>query len=135
MTEMTMGMLPTIVGDSERVDCLQEKLIDVEILYILTSKPTNISELKNNLNSTFGLKVDISALSEKLAELESEKLVRWFQLQPTGSKSALNGLVEKSFSVTPKGLITLQGWIESLSEITLTLQLGLNQRVIRELEE
>jgi len=37
---------------------------------------------------------------------------------------------QESFSITPLGLSLLSEWIESLSEITLTMQLGLNQRVI-----
>jgi len=108
---------------------ITQKLAGVEILYILASKPKTLTELTAQLKTTFGLETVSTAVVENLLDLRSRKFVRSFSSHPILNQPAADNSSHESFSITPLGLSTLSEWIESLSEITLTMQLGLNQRV------
>jgi hypothetical protein len=84
-------------------------------------------ELTAQLRTTFGLETTSNVVKENLVDLRSRKLVRSFSNHP--NQQLADNFPYESFSITPLGLSTLSEWIESLSEVTLTMQLGLNQRV------
>jgi len=81
------------------------------------------------LKTTFGLETVSAVVKEKLLDLKSRKFVGSFSNHPISNQHVADNLPYESFAITPVGLSTLSGWIESLSEVTLTMQLGLNQRV------
>jgi hypothetical protein len=108
-----------------RINEISEKLIGIEVLYVLASKPCGNSELASRLMTTFGFEVDSKTLEDVIEELESLHLV--------GGSSNYSGNkpldTHDLFSVTSLGMTKLREWIESLSEITLTMQFGLHQRL------
>ncbi len=108
---------------------ITQKLADVEILYILASKPKSLTELTARLKKTFGLETTSAVVKENLLDLRLRKFVRSFSNHPVANQSVADNFHHESFSITPLGLSTLSEWIESLSEVTLTMQLGLDQRV------
>jgi len=113
--------LPTEEKHSRGSGEIAAKLIEVEVLYGFAPKPFTISELSNRLQTSFGLETDRTSLEETVDNLVSDGLLRNF--------SNYSADPEKFFSITPDGLSKLGEWIESLSEITLMMQLGLHQRI------
>jgi len=101
-----------------------DKLVEVETLYVLASKPAALPDLVSRLRTIFGFESNLG-ISGVLEELQSRKLIRKFSNYP----STVVGSGQESFSITPLGLSKLSNWLESLSEITLTMQLGLDQRI------
>ena len=107
---------------------IADKLIIVETLYILAASPASPREVVNRLKSIFGLDSNENRVIGVLGGLADRNLIRKFSNFPDQTLS-LN-LSSESFSITPLGLKKLGEWLESLSEITLTMQLGLNQRLV-----
>jgi hypothetical protein len=108
---------------------ISQKLCDVEILYILASNPKTLETLVGRLKTIFGLETVTKVVLDRLTELMSHKLVISFSSRLEGQKVDGN-YSHESFSLTPLGLNALSEWIEALSEITLTMQLGLDQRIM-----
>jgi hypothetical protein len=109
-------------------DEVANKLMEVEILYILASRPAATGELVAQLKGTFGLETDSTQVGQMIEKLDTLRWIRKFSsFEADGS---LSGSIREAFSITPMGLAKLGGWIESLSEIALTMQLGLHQRVV-----
>ncbi len=114
--------------DPRAVSEIAAKLTEVEVLYILASKPAAVAELLGRVRNTFGLEADPIQIEDVVDTLDSRKLIRRFSSFP-GETSHV-GPSEESFSITLLGLVKLGKWIESLSEIAIIMQLGLNQRVV-----
>ena len=129
MAETSLGILPTPASYPMQTTEIARKLTEVEILYVLACKPKTLSELAAQMETTFGLETMDGMVTENLLTLKSRKFVRSFSNQPIANQSDSNDFAFESFSITPLGLSILGQWIESLSEITLTMQLGLHQRV------
>jgi hypothetical protein len=108
---------------------ISQKLCDVEILYILSSNPKTLETLVGRLKYIFGLEIGTKVVLDRLTELILQKLVISFSSRLEGQQIGGN-YSHESFSLTPLGLNTLSQWIEALSEITLTMQLGLDQRIM-----
>jgi hypothetical protein len=122
-----MGEL--VVSESTKsrgVNEISDKLVEVETLYVLASKPVALQDLVSRLRTIFAFESNIDGVNEVLEQLQSRKMVRRFSYYPT---TAI-GSGQESFSITPLGLSKLGEWLESLSEITLTMQLGLDQRIM-----
>ena len=51
-----------------------QKLVDVEMLYILASKPKSLMELTAQLKTTFGLETTSNVVKENLADLRFSKV-------------------------------------------------------------
>jgi len=109
-----------------RTDEIAESLITVETLYIIASNPVSLRELTGRLKTNFGMNVSADQVNQVLENLVEGRMIRKFVNIP-GNGTAETGL--EAFSITPLGLSRLSKWLESLSEITLTMQLGLNQRL------
>ncbi len=99
---------------------------------MLASEPSTVADLQMRLLETFDLGVDALVLSEIVSDLESQKLLVGFQMEALEVRSKL--MEGKFFSLTSSGTNTLRERIEALSVITLTMQLGLKQRITKELE-
>lgn len=121
MDELSTATSP----DSEQ---LIQRLADVEILYILSYQPMKLNNLVDSLRATFDLSFGQASVYEILANLESESLVAVFRKTESSVHSESSDDV---YGITPAGLKLLKGHIESLSSITLTMQLGFGQKLIR----
>lgn len=114
--------------DSRKGQEIACKLDIVEVLYVLASKPGTVSDLNSRLRATFGFEMEFSRSREVIEILDSRKLVRKFSNYQSENHSAVSS--QEAFSITPAGLTKLDEWLQSLSEITLTMQLGLDQRIL-----
>lgn len=102
------------------------KLDVVEVLYVLASKPAIVLDLNGRLKAAFGLEMDFSRVGEVVEILDSRRLIRKFSNYSNESQS----IPQEALTITALGLSKLGEWIESLSEIALTMQLGLDQRIV-----
>ena len=118
-----------IAPESEitKTDEIAENLITVEILYIIAANPTSAREMIARLKTNFGLVAEADHVNVHLENLIVERMIRKFATIPGQDASA--GVSQEAFSITPFGLSNLGRWLESLSEITLTMQLGFKQRL------
>jgi len=117
-----------LIQEEERIQEIAVKLDTVEVLYVLALRPANISNLGDRLKSTFGFEMDSSRITDVIEILHSSGLIRKFSNYLDESQALRSP--QEAFSITPLGLSKLAEWIESLSEITLTMQLGLDQRIV-----
>lgn len=101
---------------------LSHKLSDIEILFLLASRPHSLSNLADQLKSTFGSDLAPDMVFGIVDELITQGLVRRY--------SNIYEETSSSYSITPLGLSKLAERLESLSEIVLKMQLGLNQQVL-----
>jgi hypothetical protein len=126
-----MGKLVTpLRDDSLEVNEVAGKLIEVEVLYVTSSKPAKLHELAGRLKATFGLDAKPHEINEAIESLESQRVIRRLSNYPIDASTHSIEISTDTFSITPLGLGKLGDWIESLSEIVLTMQLGLDQRVL-----
>jgi len=107
---------------------IAQKLYEVEVLYILASKPLSLNQLVDKMKTTFGLVTNPVELKRVLDMLDSGRLARKFSGYPKDNPPI--GVSQESFSITPLGLRKFGHSLEALAEITLTMQLGLEQRVV-----
>jgi len=107
---------------------IADKLVIIETLYILAASPASPRDVVSRLKSIFGFDSNEDQVVEVLGGLADRNLIRKFSNLPDQTLSLK--LSSESFSITPLGLKKLGEWLESLSEITLTMQLGLNQRLV-----
>jgi len=107
---------------------IADKLVIIETLYILAASPASPRDVVSRLKSIFGFDSNEDQVVEVLGGLADRNLIRKFSNLPDQTLSLK--LLSESFSITPLGLKKLGEWLESLSEITLTMQLGLNQRLV-----
>ena len=108
---------------------LAHQLADAEVLYVLSFQPITIRNLMDNLRKTFDLSITSASANEILLVLEAENMVSAFQ-RPISVESK-DGSDADVYVVTPNGLKLLRECIESLSEISLTMQLGFSQKLVR----
>jgi hypothetical protein len=123
LAELSMGNFVGTKSPSDLGD-VASRLTEIEVLYAVASKPLSAQDLVGRLETTFGLETDIASIGEVLSGLVDLGLIRRFS-----NSSYPNPSSRESFSITPTGITKLSRWIESLSEITLTMQLGLHQRI------
>jgi hypothetical protein len=123
LAELSMGNLVGSKTPSELSD-VASRLTEIEVLYAVASKPLSAQDLVDRLETTFGLETDIVSIGVVLAGLVDSGFIRRFS-----SSGYPNPSSRESFSIAPTGITKLSRWIESLSEITLTMQLGLHQRI------
>jgi hypothetical protein len=117
-----------VTTEPHEMNEIAQILYDVEVLYILAPKPLSLNQLVNRLKTTFGLETNPIELKRVLDLLDSRRVVR--MLSNYSSDNTLSGVSQESFCVTPLGLSTFGRSLEALAEITLTMQLGLEQRVV-----
>ncbi|MGI0090288.1 MAG: hypothetical protein ACREBS_01135 [Nitrososphaerales archaeon] len=113
---------PAVEKDSTSV-ALQ--LLDVEILYLISYRPLTLNNLVDSFNSTFDLFVSPSALFGRLRYLERADKLKSFQKLGVGSDYG------ELYSITLFGSKKLSGNMQSISEIALTMRLGINPKVIQ----
>ena len=105
------------------------RLADAEMLYILSFQPMTIRGLIDNLRKMFGLSITPASARDILSNLEAENVVSAFR-RPMSAEP-----IEESepdvYGITPNGLKLLRECIDSLSEISLTMQLGFNQKLVK----
>src|SRR5579872_4767792 len=100
------------------------QLLDVEILYLLSGKPESVHGIARSLASTFGLSETATTLFARTAFLKSEELLQVI------SSSAMDGdRSAECYTITPLGIENLSSWIDTLAEITLTMQLGTSEKL------
>jgi DNA-binding PadR family transcriptional regulator len=114
-----------ISSDSESSNLIR-RIADVEILYVLSSKPMSAKNLIEALKTTFELSISSGITRELLANLASEDKVAVFRR--TGSSESAS--FDDIYGTTQRGLKLLKESVESLSEIVLTMQLGFNQKLL-----
>ncbi len=125
LAELSLENPAKSISEKERgANEIADSLVGVEALYILAANPATTREVVSRLRTNFGLDAETDQIRPVLANLITRKLIRNFGSLP-GQVTPLD-----SFSITPLGLSTLSKWLESLSEITLTMQLGLSQRLV-----
>lgn len=109
---------------STRLEIVAHQLLDVEILYLLSRKPESMQGITRSLSSTFGLIVTPATVFARTTFLKSEGLVQMILRSAIGPD--LSG---ECYTITPQGIEILSSWIDSLAEITLTMQLGINEKI------
>lgn len=117
--------------ESDVTQAVAHQLIEVEILYLLSYQPMTGSSLNDSLRRIFDLRVSLSELSGKLRYLEKEGLVKSVVSFGNGVGNKDHTSIESGYSITPLGSKALATYIESLSTVALTMQLGLNQKLVR----
>jgi DNA-binding PadR family transcriptional regulator len=97
---------------------LQNRLVDIELLYLLTFSSKSGYELRKLLAGWFKINISYGTLYPHLHALEKSGLLTgaWQQ------KFDEAPLKKRMYSLTPLGQATLRGNIESLSKIALTMQ-------------
>ncbi|HYB04354.1 MAG TPA: hypothetical protein VED17_07825 [Nitrososphaerales archaeon] len=129
MTELSMEKLvKSEPATGNGLNEIADKLVIIETLYILAASPASPRDVVSRLKSIFGFDSNEDQVVEVLGGLADRNLIRKFSNLPDQTLSLK--LLSESFSITPLGLKKLGEWLESLSEITLTMQLGLNQRLV-----
>ena len=103
---------------------VREKVLDLEILYLLNLRPKRASELRNLLVSTFRVNASDEIIASRISYLVSLGLAR----MSVGSATQVDNCM---YSLTPKGAKELDEGIQSLSEIALTMQLSLTQPLVK----
>jgi DNA-binding PadR family transcriptional regulator len=119
VAELSTGTSP----DSQE---LVQRLADLEILYILSFQPMKLNGLVDSLRTAFDLSASRATVREILANLEAENLIAAFRESAEHKDSS-----DDVYGIAPIGLKLLKRYIESLSEITLTMQLGFSQMLVR----
>jgi len=76
---------------------ITQKLADIEILYILASKPKTSTELTAQLKTTFGLETVSAVVTENLVDLGSRKFVRSFSSHPIMNQPVADNFSQESF--------------------------------------
>jgi DNA-binding PadR family transcriptional regulator len=107
---------------------VSQRLADAEILYVLSFQPMKIMNLIDSLRTTFDLSVTHEVALDIISNLESGKLLAAFR--KTG-ESEMGDSSDDVYGITPYGLKLLKEFVESLSQIALTMQLGFNQKLVR----
>ena len=102
---------------------VKEKVLDLEILYLLNLKPSKPRELGRFLLEIFELDLKETFISSRLDHLVFSDLIKKTKEETAGNEEAL-------FSLTPRGAKSLDGGIQKLSQIALTMQLSLAQPLI-----
>ncbi|MDG6998652.1 MAG: PadR family transcriptional regulator [Nitrososphaerota archaeon] len=97
---------------------LVRRLVDLEILYLLTFSPRSGYELKKQLLSCFKINVSYGTLYPHLHSLEKTGYVNGKQHQKYESAP----LKKRIYSLTSAGKEILRGSIENLTKIALTMQ-------------
>ena len=97
---------------------LVRRLVDLEILYLLTFSPKSGYELKKQLMSCFKVNVSYGTLYPHLHSLEKTGYVNGKQHQ----KYDTAPLKKRIYSLTSSGKEVLRGSIENLTKIALTMQ-------------
>lgn len=97
---------------------LVRRLVDLEILYLLTFSPKSGYELRKQLLSCFKINVSYGTLYPHLHSLEKTGYVNGKQHQKYESAP----LKKRIYSLTSTGKEVLRGSIENLTKIALTMQ-------------
>ena len=103
---------------------VREKVLDLEILYLLNLKPRRLCELGRFLLEIFELDLKQTCISSRLDHLVSSDLIKKTKEETVGNEEVL-------FSVTTRGTKALDDGIQKLSEIALTMQLALTQPLVK----
>lgn len=103
---------------------MKEKVLDLEILYLVNLKPRRLRELTLLLLNIFELDLKEASISSRLDCLISSDLV-------TKTTEEIASNEEVLFSVTTRGTKALDDGIQKLSEIALTMQLALTQPLVK----
>ncbi|MDG6995418.1 MAG: hypothetical protein JRN52_05805 [Nitrososphaerota archaeon] len=103
---------------------VREKVLDLEILYLLNLRPKRASELRDLLESMFRVKASDEIVASRISYLVSSGLAR----MTVGSATQADKWM---YSLTPKGAKEMDEGIQSLSEIALTMQLSLTQPLVK----
>lgn len=108
---------------SGEVASAAKQLVDIEILFLLTFSPKSGYELKKKLLSWYKINISYGTLYPHLHSLEKMGLIvgTWQQ------KFDEAPLKKRIYSLTPAGQKILRNNIESLSKISLTMQLRVSQ--------
>jgi hypothetical protein len=123
-----LGLEYLIAPESEvtKTDEIAESLVTVEILYILASNPASQLQILNRLRTNFDLIADADRVKKVMEELIAGRMIGNSQIFSGMNPSRRH---RKLSRLRLSGLSKLSELLESLSEITLTMQLGLNQRL------
>lgn len=113
--------------DDPDAEQIVQRLAGVEILYALSFQPMKLDGLIESARRTFGLAFGSGTLHEILANLEAEGLVAVLRKELQSDKDSS----EDVYGITSVGLKLLKEYIESLSQMTLTMQLGFDQKLLR----
>jgi hypothetical protein len=120
--------VPSELTNGHDLNEIADKLVVVETLYILAPNSASPREVVGRLKNIFGFDSNGDRVMAVLESLAARNLIR--KSSNFADQSPSLNLLSESYSITPHGLRKLGEWLESLSEITLTMQLGFNQRLV-----
>ena len=101
---------------------IAHQLLDVELLYLLNLRPESLRGLSRYLITAFGIDPGATSIFTRLKALERSGLVMVLPEQASSGEI---------YAISPLGTQKLGEGIESLSEISLTMQLGLCQKLTK----
>lgn len=104
----------------ENKNNIASQLLDVEIMYLVNQGPKRLSEIRTALAKVFGIEPEMTTITLRVRELTAKGFVM---------KLETNG--DAIYALTSEGHHLLGEFIESISQIALTMQLGLNQKLVR----
>jgi hypothetical protein len=99
-----------------------------EVLYVFASRPGTVSEAIDRLNRAFGLNPKTEGITEIVDAFVSRGLIKEFP--ESSHELEQENSSKRSYVITTLGASLLRESIDALSEVILTMQLGLNERFI-----
>lgn len=118
-------MLKTSSIAIKALDNIVKDLFDIFIFHILNTSPKSGYEIKKQLSRLFGVAISYGTLYPHLHSLEKKDLING-EWVPNKRNQMLR---KREYTLTPTGREVLRTSIEVLSKVTLTLQIGIHQKL------